>query len=282
MKSVILPHLPDRVAELIREWGVVAEHTRETPDSILVFGTREDQAVVVKVIKRLGDEWQCGPVLEAFNGTGVVRMHSFVDGAVVMERLRPGHSLADLALQGRDEQATEILAQLIRQMVPHQAPRNIPTVQHLAGGFRRYLVSGDEQIPKALVEHAQQRYLELDASQTRIRLLHGDLHHYNVLFDTARGWLAIDPKGVVGELEYEIGAALRNPCERPDLFAVAQTIDKRLRVFETVLGLDSSRALAWGFSQAVLAAIWCVEDGCPVEAGEPFLALARAIQPMLA
>jgi streptomycin 6-kinase len=208
-------------------------------------------------------------------------MHSFVDGAVVMERLRPGHFLAELALQGRDEQATDILAHLIREMAPRQAPRNIPTVQHLAGGFRRYLAGADEQIPRDLVERAQQAYLELGGSQTCVRLLHGDLHHYNVLFDDARGWLAIDPKGIVGELEYEIGAVLRNPFERPDLFALAKTVDKRLRVFETILGLDSSRALGWGFSQAVLAAIWCVEDGCAVEVGKPFLALARVIQPML-
>ena len=42
-------------------------------------------------------------------------------------------------------------------------------------------------------------------------LLHGDLQHYNVLLDKDRGWVAIDPKGVVGELEYEVGALLRNP-----------------------------------------------------------------------
>lgn len=51
-----------------------------------------------------------------------------------------------------------------------------------------------------------------------------DLQHYNVLFDDARGWLAIDPKGVVGEVEYEIGAILRNPIERPDLFAAPEIV----------------------------------------------------------
>jgi streptomycin 6-kinase len=40
-----------------------------------------------------------------------------------------------------------------------------------------------------------------------------DLHHYNVLSDSGRGWLAIDPKGLVGEVEYEVGAAIRNPID---------------------------------------------------------------------
>jgi streptomycin 6-kinase len=45
------------------------------------------------------------------------------------------------------------------------------------------------------------------------------LHHYNVLFDIESAvWVAIDPKGVVGELEYEVGAIIRNPVENPGLY----------------------------------------------------------------
>jgi hypothetical protein len=34
-------------------------------------------------------------------------------------------------------------------------------------------------------------------------------------------WIAVDPKGVIGEIEYEIGASLRNPYENPEIFASA-------------------------------------------------------------
>jgi streptomycin 6-kinase len=111
--------------------------------------------------------------------------------------------------------------------------------------------------------------------------LHGDLHHYNVLFDSERGWVAIDPKGVVGEVEYEVGAALRNPCESSELFARSATVEKRLNQFASKLDLDFSRALRWAFSQAVLSAIWGVEDGFPVGPLDPGLALAEAIRPMI-
>jgi streptomycin 6-kinase len=100
--------LRDRVAERIRAWELTAEGTLETPGSVLVFGTRGHRALVLKVIKRPGDEWRCGEVLDAFDGTGVVRVDDFVDGALLMERLRPGTSLADLAFAGRDEEATQI------------------------------------------------------------------------------------------------------------------------------------------------------------------------------
>lgn len=118
-------------------------------------------------------------------------------------------------------------------------------------------------------------------SQRCTRLLHGDLHHHNVLFDFDRGWVAIDPKGVVGEIEYEIGAALRNPYERPDLFASPATVERRLQLFTSKLNLDFKRALAWGFAQAVLSAIWSVEDGFAVDARNPSIMLAEAIRPML-
>ena len=68
-------------------------------------------------------------------------------------------------------------------------------------------------------------FAELCASQRGVRLLHGDLQHYNVLFDRRRGWVSIDPKGVLGEPEYEIGAALRNPA-RPALYAVRAIVER--------------------------------------------------------
>jgi streptomycin 6-kinase len=107
-------------------------------------------------------------------------------------------------------------------------------------------------------------------------LLHGDLHHYNVLSDRARGWCAIDPKGVVGELEYELGAALRNPIDRPDLFASVDIVERRLEHFGLALGIDTSRARGWCFAQAVLAAIWSLEDDKSAEI-EAALQLARAL-----
>jgi streptomycin 6-kinase len=124
-------------------------------------------------------------------------------------------------------------------------------------------------------------YLQLCHSQSRVRLLHGDLQHYNVLLDARRGWLAIDPKGVVGEPEFEIGTALRNPVERADLFAQPDIVARRLQRFADKLAIDRGRALSWGFAQAVLSAAWTVEDGLQPSSHNPGLLLAQAIRPML-
>jgi streptomycin 6-kinase len=157
----------------------------------------------------------------------------------------------------------------------------VPTAKDWGKGFERYAASGDAQVPKHLLSAADRVYSELCGSQTRVRLLHGDLHHYNVLLDAERGWLAVDPKGVVCELEYEVGAALRNPYERPELFAGPWIIRKRVDYLARELSLDPTRVLSWAFAQAVLSAIWLIEDGLRVEAGNAWIALANAIRPLL-
>ncbi len=212
----------------------------------------------------------------------MVRVYEYIEGAVLLERLSPGTSLVDMALDGRDEEATEVIAGVIQRMShPGELLKGFTTVEEWGKGFQRYLASGDNQVPAALVEQGRRSYEELCATQRSVRLLHGDLQHYNILFDDERGWTAIDPKGVVGEIEYEIGASLRNPWEKPEMFACPETVERRLKIYEERLKLDIKRALGWGFAQAVLSAIWSVEDGFAIDDKNPALRLANAIQPML-
>ena len=283
-KVMRVGQLEKRVEERVRDWGVIVQDTLETQSSFIAFGRRGNQPVVLKVIRQPGDEWRCGEVLAAFEGRGMARVYEYIEGAVLLERLNPGTSLASMVLDGRDEEATEILAEVIDQMSHSPGTLREPlkafvSAQDWGKGFHRYLANGDHQIPASLVEQAQRLYFDLCASQRNVRLLHGDLQHYNILFDSGRGWLAIDPKGVIGEIEYEIGASLRNPYEKPELFASPEAVGKRLRRFEAGLKLDSDRALAWAFAQAVLSAIWSVEDGFVVDAENPSLRLANAIRP---
>lgn len=280
--EALATELRRRIEDRIGTWRIVVERIAETETSVLAFGRRDADPVVLKVVKDPGDEWRSGAVLDAFGGKGVVRVYDHVEGAMLLERLSPGESLASLALSGGDDQATGILAEVIGKMSPRTPMDSVPTVQEWAKGFERHAASGNAQIPQSLLSEAQRVYSELCGSQTRPRLLHGDLHHYNVLFDSNRGWLAIDPKGVVGELEYEIGAALRNPYEKPDLLAEPATIEKRVERFARELNLGATRLLAWGFAQAVLAAIWTIEDGDTLEPNNPWIRLANAIRSILA
>lgn len=263
------------------EWNVLLEETRETASSLLGFGVCDGRRVVLKLTKHSGDESHSGAVLRAFNGDGVVRVIRSQTGAVLMERIEPGEELVNRVRRGADDEATAILADVMAKLANHKAPAESPAVADWGRGFDRYLQSNDRRIARELIVEAQHVFQHLASSQRTTMLLHGDLQHYNVIFDRQCGWTAIDPKGVVGELEYEAGALLRNPIEQPELFTNRNTIERRLEILCNCLSLDRARTLEWSFAQAVLSAIWDVEDRNPVAADHPALLLAQVLRSML-
>jgi streptomycin 6-kinase len=267
---------------LANEWDLTVTSTEETPTSFLAFGTRDGVPVVLKVFRDAVDGRDCHYVLDAFAGHGMVRLLDHRDGAVLMERLSPGTALADLVLDGRDAEATEILATVIRELSDVEPVATaIPTVEDWGRGFTTYLAGSDSQLDRGLVERSWRWYAKLAVSQRRPRLLHGDLHHYNILRDNRRGWVAIDPKGVFGEIEYELGAGFRNPAQPPVYYASREVVEQRLRILSAGLDIIPERAPAWAYAQAVLSAIWLVEDGIPVASDAPPLLLARIVEELL-
>ena len=263
------------------EWNVTLEETRETFTSLLGFGMRDGVRVVLKMTKQLGDESHSGEVLKAYAGDGAVRVYESEIGAVLLERLEPGEQLVNVVKLGQDIEATKILADLIAKLADHEAPSGCPTVADWGRGFDRYLQSGDVRIDRQVVEEAREMYQQLVLSQHKTMLLHGDLQHYNVLFDNERGWTAIDPKGVIGELEYELCALLRNPMELPEVFANPVTIKHRLEILTTTLQLDYTRALHWSYAQSILSAMWDIEDGHPFTPDNPSLLFARTLKQLI-
>ena len=134
------------------EWALRAERLArardllETDRSVLTFGRRDGRPLVLKVAKRSDDEWKAGDVLAAVGGRGVVRVYEHDAGATLMERASPGHSLAAMAVDGADDEATTLLAATIAAMTPEPLFDGIPTVEDRGSGFDRYVASGDRRI----------------------------------------------------------------------------------------------------------------------------------------
>ncbi len=270
-----------RLADLAARWHVDVAEVRETASSLLAFGERGDSSVVIKVLKSTGDEWNSGAVLQALSGPSVVRVLEHEPGAVLMERARPGTSLVDVVLAGRDDDATRTLSDVIGRMPRVEAPVSTPTVHDWGAAFDWYLAAGDQRISQMLVHDGARIFRELCATQNASRLLHGDLQHSNVVYGETRGWLVIDAKGVVGELEFEVGALLRNPVEAPEVVTNLQALQTRLTILCEMLGLDRERAIAWAFAQAVLSAIWSVQDGEPLDSDCMVLRLAAVLRTLV-
>lgn len=202
--------------------------------------------------------------LRLYNGRGIVRLLDAdpEEGMLLLERLRPGAPLSSLA---DDQAATSIAAGVMRQLWrPVPADHPFPTVAKWAAGLARlrdHFGGRTGPFPTRLVEAAETLFRELIDPMGESVLLHGDLHHDNVLAAQRQPWLALDPKGVVGEPAYEVGALLRNPL--PQLLTgpqPARVLARRVDQLAEELGFDGDRIVGWGLAQAVLSAWWSVED----------------------
>jgi streptomycin 6-kinase len=185
-------------------------------------------------------------------------------GILLLERLTPGTMLSDLARQD-DEKATRIAARVMKKLWrPLPEDHGFTTIAQLARGFQRLhekFKGGSGPFPLVLVAEAEEIYQHLMADTESDVLLHGDLHHYNILSAERAPWLAIDPKGVAGDPAYDAGALLRNPApEIYNWFELAKIQARRLDILADELQIPRRRIQEWAYAQMVLSAWWSFED----------------------
>lgn len=102
-------------------------------------------------------------------------------------------------------------------------------------------------------------------------LLHGDLHHDNLIRKTDGSYAVIDPKGVVGPEILELPRFLLNEGD----FGDSDHMDKVISLVGLACGYPEEDLRQALFMEAVLANVWCVEDGLPVRERWMNLCLCR-------
>ncbi|OXM85316.1 aminoglycoside phosphotransferase family protein [Paenibacillus rigui] len=200
--------------------------------------------------------------LRLYQGRGMVQWldADLGRGILLIEKLQPGKTLKSIQ---DDEEATRIAAQVMRRLkTPAPASSVFPSVADWAQGLKKlrlHFNGGTGPMPEDMVAKAEARYQELLSSVSTLQLLHGDLHHENILSAAREPWLAIDPKGVIGEAEYEVISFLMNHLpeaeQHRDLI-----IQRRAELFAQELNLNPRRVYAWGYCHAILSAWWCIES----------------------
>lgn len=247
-------------AAIAARWRFVPEGAPfETHSSWLRYGARDGVSALLKIYKPGSDEAVGACFLRLHEGCGVARVLESADDAALLERALPGTALDTLCTQGRDDEATHILCDIAERLQSARvSTEGWPAVVAKAAGFARYKPSG--RITQAIIARAAETFQALAESQCDPVLLHGDLHHENVLRDGAQGWLAIDPKGIVADLAYEFAAPLRNP----DLpFVTPERLDARVNIICNRLKLDRRRLLGWAFARNTLVALWVRQNPQP-------------------
>lgn len=201
-----------------------------------------------------------GVLMEWWDGVGAARVLARDDHVLLLERAEGTQSLSDFARTGRDDVATHIICDVVAKL---HAPRSkpLPDLIPLDGWFG--------SLDQAAAAHGgfltrcATTARELLASPRDVGVLHGDIHHDNILDFGPRGWLAIDPKRLVGERGFDYANLFCNPGHD----AAALTLDhaalfpQRLATVCAVAGLERARLLKWIVAWCGLSAAWFIEDG---------------------
>jgi streptomycin 6-kinase len=278
-----LDRLPALLAYCEQKWSLTVMPPFALSYNYVAPAIRNDGSEIVLKVKFPSAELM--PEIEAlrlYGGRGIAQLLDADQerGVLLLERLDPGTPLSRLT---DDEQATSIAAGVMRRLwrpAPQEHP--FPTVARWASGLERlreYFGGTTGPLPSRLVEQAESLFAELLASSPEQALLHGDLHHDNILAAEREPWLAIDPKGLVGEPAYEVGALMRNQLPQPLAGEHAlRFLSRRLDQLAEELGLERARLHGWSLAQAVLSAWWSFEDHG--HGWEPAMALAELLSGM--
>jgi streptomycin 6-kinase len=190
------------------------------------------EKAVLKVGLRDDDEsLEEADALELWDGDGAVRLlrHDRRERALLLERASPGSDLARVP----EKEARVIAADVARRLwQPASAP-----FRWIGDYVPRWLDEADRK-GRELVPLGRSLYGALEVG--RATLVHGDLHHHNLLAHGHR-YVAIDPKPMLGEPEFDVASFLWNPLGTAMRLDVTEA---RIRAF-TALGLDESRIRAW-------------------------------------
>lgn len=203
------------------------------------------------------DELPGFALLDAVKGHGAAHVIDYGPYGALLEWL-DGPSLGDVVRAGQDAQATRILIATAQQMHQTSAKTrlDLPSLSDRFRALMEWRVPAETARPlRQNLERAQQIVAQLLATQTEVICLHADLHHDNIRH-SARGYLAFDAKGVIGERGYEFANVFRNPLGMADLTCDSGRINNLADQISNQARLPRSRLLGWAVAHSALSMAW--------------------------
>ncbi len=264
-----LAGLPVLIAEASQRWGLTDVQPSPTLSyNFVAFAARGSEQVVLKMSVPNRESRSEMAALHLFNGKGACRLIDYEEERywMLLERLKPGVMLSTLE---DDEEATHIAADVMQKIWrPVESASLLAQSQsfiQLSDWFdglkkiRPMFHGGTGPFNAKLLARVERSVKHLFLENHQPVLMHGDFHHFNIL-SSERGWLIIDPKGVIGPACYEVGPFLMNPWG--DLLSgpnYRQMTRRRIDILHERLGFERERIREWGLAHAILSAWWSIE-----------------------
>jgi streptomycin 6-kinase len=191
-----------------------------------------------------------------WNGHGAACVLAHGENAILMERAEDDASLADVVRRRGDDEASRVICSVLAEL---HAPRDRPSpvLLPLTAWFEALGRAAEAQ--GGILRIAATTASNLLEDQRDIVFLHGDMHHRNVLNFGSRGWLAIDPKGLVGERSFDYANIFCNPDH--ETATMPGRLAGQLRVVADAAHLERRRLLAWVVAWAGPSAAFSLDDG---------------------
>lgn len=248
-------------APYLERWALVPDGAVITTAAARLLPVRRgDEPAMLKVATE-PDERHGHLLLRWWDGEGAARLYEGDGEVLLLERALGTRSLTEAARSGRDDEATIILCDAIAALhTPRASPIpaglvDLPTwFASLGPAARRH---------GGLLREAEAAARRLLSEPREVRPLHGDVHHDNVLDFGARGWLAIDPKHLIGERGFDYANLFCNPdmTGGPAVATDERRFYRRLEIVTQRSGLERGRLLEWILAWAGLSAGWILDDG---------------------
>lgn len=243
----------------LKKWNLAkATHLTSTTTSLIYKVSKNGSDAILKLLSEEGrrDEAAGAEALTVFAGVGAVELLEADDGAHLLEYVE-GKSLLDLVDAGEDQRALAVIIETIEKL--HSQDRYIDKENFTDLKKRFRSLFNPDLANGRLFQKARNVAEHLLSNPKNSGLLHGDIHHENILESSIRGWLAIDPKGLYGEKTYDYANTLMNPNCREELVQDRARLLRRIDTIIKKTTLERSRLLAFFFCHSCLSAVWSIE-----------------------
>ena len=249
----------------LSRWGLTPDGAAFSSLAGRLLPVRQAGAAAILKLSHASEEIAGGALMAWWGGDGAAQVLAREGEALLLERAIGARSLAEMARGGEDDAATHILCAAGERL---HAPRAAPppaSLVPLQTWFRQLWPTAEAH--GGLYAKSAAAARTLLAEPREVGVVHGDLHHGNVLDFGPRGWLAIDPKGLVGERSYDYPHIIMNPDV--ETATAPGRLARRVEVICEAAHVEPRRLLQWIVAYAGLSASWTLSDG-----DDPWRALA--------
>lgn len=257
-----LKSLPEIVSELEAKWSLKAGLPFKNLSYHFVAPcvSAEGDEYVLKIGFPEADSpiFNEAETLKLYDGKGAAKCFNLDENrrALLLERLKPGKTLAEI-FRGDEDRCVEIAIEALRK-ITRKPPQKHKFI-YLEEWFMGFKKAEKTEFPADKLKKAREFYEELSAAETF--LIHGDYHHENILSATREPFLVIDPKGVIGQIGYEISVFLNN-----HLWILwgdknlRDKLNKAVSMFSKAFEIETAVLKKWAYAQGVLSAWWTFEE----------------------